>query len=126
MKKTISLFIGLLLIGLAQISAQSIQSTQWKSFFAGGINDTATISFRNDTSIITSSKGMELVRSVFHTSHDTVSINDIDGRIACLDGAGIYKVSIMGNILKFTIITDPCDGRANSLSGREWTKVKKQ
>jgi len=125
MEKSISLLIGVLFIGLTQVNAQSIERTQWKTFFAGHINDTATITFNQDTSIITNSKGMELVRSVFHTSHDTVSINDVAGRIACLDGAGIYKFSSSGNILKLTIISDPCDGRANSLSGREWKKVEK-
>jgi hypothetical protein len=126
MKKLISLAIGFIIIGLTQVHSQSLQGTQWKSFFEGSINDTATFSIMQDSSIITNSKGMELVRSIFHVSHDTASINDVTGMIACLDGAGIYKVSNTGNTLTLTLISDPCDGRANSLSGRKWVKVEKR
>jgi hypothetical protein len=114
----------LLFITLSNVQAQSLQKTRWKSFFAAPINDTATLTINRDTSIISSSKGIELVRSNFRVSHDTVSISDIGGPIACLDEPALYKISNSGTVLKLTIISDPCDGRANSLSGREWIKLE--
>jgi hypothetical protein len=124
MKKYFFLAICLVCMGLLKIQAQSLQSTKWKSLFAAPINDTAILTFNSDASVtITNSKGMELVRSIFHISKDTVSINDVEGPIACPDGAGFYKFTKSGNFLKLMIINDPCDGRANSLSGREWIKV---
>lgn len=124
MKKSILLVFCLACIVFTQIHAQTLQKTEWKSSFAAPINDTATLTFNQDTSIITTSQHMELVRSIFHIYHDTVTIKDIEGPIACGDEEGMYTFTNSGNILKLKLISDPCDGRANSLSGREWVRVK--
>jgi hypothetical protein len=74
---------------------------------------------------MTNSKGREIVRSVFHVSHDTVSIRDIGGDIACGPEVGVYTYHINKNILMLMFVNDPCDGRAHALIGREWVRVKK-
>ena len=125
MKKNICLAACLVLIGFAQTHAQSLQKTQWKSLFAAPINDTAIFTFRQDSSYITNSKGVEIVYSIFHVSHDTVTIKDIGGEIACGDEVGVYTFTMTKNILKLLVVTDPCDGRANSLNGREWVRSRK-
>ena len=125
MTKNICLAACLIFIGFAQTQAQSLQKTQWKSLFAAPINDMAIFSFAKDTSNITNSKGMEIVRSIFHVSHDTVTIKDVSGEIACGDEAGVYTFTITKTTLKLMVVTDPCDGRANSLSGRVWARTKK-
>ncbi|HEY4967798.1 MAG TPA: hypothetical protein VII28_15440 [Puia sp.] len=125
MKKIICLAACLIFIGFAQTQAQSLQKTQWKSFFAAPINDTGIFSFAEDTSNISTGKGAEIVRSVFHVSHDTVTIKDVSGEIACGDEVGVYTFTITKTTLKLMLVTDPCDGRANSLSGRVWERTKK-
>jgi hypothetical protein len=125
MKKTSWLSAFLLCIGLAPTQAQSLQKTKWKSLFAAPINDTATFTFKRDTANITNSKGMEFVYCIFHVSHDTLTIKDIGGQIACTDEVGLYTFAITGKVLKLMVITDPCDGRANSLNGREWVRTRK-
>lgn len=125
MKKIICLAGCLIFIGFTQSHAQSLQKTQWKSLFAAPINDTGIFSFGKDTSNITNSKGAEIVRSVFHVSHDTVTIKDVSGEIACGDETGVYTFTITQTTLKLMVVTDPCDGRANALSGRVWTRDKK-
>jgi hypothetical protein len=125
MKKTIQITICLVFVAVALSQAQSLQKTQWKSLFAAPINDTAIFTFRQDSSYITNSKGVENVYSIFHVSHDTVTIKDIGGEIACGDEVGVYTFTMTKNILKLLVVTDPCDGRANSLNGREWVRSRK-
>jgi hypothetical protein len=125
MKKNICLAVCLVLIGFVQTQAQSLQKTQWKSLFAAPINDTAMFTFARDTSYITNSKGMEIVYSIFRISHDTVTIKDIGGEIACGDEVGVYTFTMTKNILKLLVVADPCDGRVNSLNGREWVRTRK-
>jgi len=123
MKKIIFLTAFLLFIGLSRSQSQSLQNTHWKSLFAAPINDTAIFNFAKDTSNMTSSKGVEIVRSIFHVTNDTLTIKDIGGEIACGDEPGIYTYTITKTTLKLMVVTDPCDGRANSLSGRIWART---
>ena len=67
----------------------------------------------------------EIVRSVFHVSHDTVSIRDIGGDIACGNEVGVYTYRITKNIMKLMFVKDSCEGRAHALIGREWVRAKK-
>ena len=121
MKKIISSC--LLFFGFTCGHAQTIQKTEWKSVLAEPINDTATLNIGNDTSTIANSKGREFVRSIFFVSHDTVIIKDIGGEISCGAETGAYTFTITGNLLKFMLITDRCEGRAKALDGRTWVKA---
>lgn len=125
MKKSILAAACLVFIGFTQSHAQSLQNTHWHTLFSAPINDSATLNIYMDTSNITNSKGIEIVRSIFHVSHDTVTIKDVGGEIACGDEMGVYTFTMTKTTLKLMLVTDACDGRANSLSGRVWTRGKK-
>ncbi len=119
--------LSVLLIAVQNNShAQTITNTVWKSYFGAPINDTATLTIRNDSSSITNSHGMTVVMSTVHVSNDTISIVDVAGPIKCQqDATGIYSYTISGDKLILHVVSDDCDGRANSLSDRQWMKVSK-
>lgn len=121
----IILFLCVITIALQNTSnAQTIQNTVWKSYFADPINDTATLTIATDSITISNSHGMTIVKSTIHVNNDTVTINDVEGAIKCSpDDAGIYSYKISENKLVLHLITDSCDGRANSISDKEWMKA---
>ena len=124
----IILFVCVAMVALHNTSnAQTIQNTVWKSYFADPINDTATLSIASDSIIISNSHGMIVVKSIFHINADTITINDVEGAIKCSpDENGVYHYTLSADKLVLHLISDPCDGRANSISDREWMKVNKQ
>ena len=123
----IILFVCVVMIALHNTSnAQTIQNTVWKSYFADPINDTATLSIVNDSITISNSHGMTVVKSTVHFSSDTITINDVEGAIKCSsDENGVYHYTLSADKLVLHLISDPCDGRANSISDREWMKENK-
>lgn len=107
--------------------AQTIQHTVWKSFFAAPINDTATLSIGTDSLTLSSSHGMALNVAAIKISKDTIEINDVSGPMKCSsDDKGVYNYTITNGTLVLTIISDNCDGRANTISGRQWMVANKQ
>ena len=118
------LFLCIALVALCSTSsAQNIQNTVWKSYFAAPINDTATLVIGNDSITISNSQGMTVVKSTIHVNNDTILINDVGGGVMCpSDEQGVYSYKMTSNKLALHIITDPCDGRANSISDREWLR----
>jgi len=123
----IILFVCVVMLALQNTSnAQTIQNTVWKSYFADPINDTATLSIANDSITISNSHGMTVVKSIFHINADTITINDVEGAIKCSpDENGVYHYTLSADKLGLHLISDPCDGRANSISDREWMKENK-
>ena len=108
-------------------NTQTIQNTVWKSYFADPINDTATLAIGNDSITISNSQGMTVVKSTFHINADTITINDVEGAIKCSpDESGVYHYTLSADKLVLHLISDPCDGRANSISDREWMKENGQ
>jgi hypothetical protein len=124
MKKTM-LLVFFLLFGLAgpQLHAQSLKNTNWKAYFGDPLYDTLTLHIRTDSSFVTDKSGNAVVRSVCKVSADTLSLTDYDGQYACPNATGKYKISITADVLAFTLIDDPCEGRGTSLNGIKWTKV---
>lgn len=122
------IFLCVVMIALQNTShAQTIQNTVWKSYFADPINDTATLTIGNDSVTISNSHGMTVVKSTMHINNDTITINDVDGPIKCSpDDNGVYSYKVSADKLVLHVVNDPCDGRANSISDREWMMVNKQ
>ena len=111
---------------LSQLYAQSIQNTDWKAFIADPLNDTLTIHIRTDSSFVTNRNGEVLVRSSYTIAGDTLTILDYGtGDYVCPDMKGRYKFIRSGDNLAFTLIDDPCEGRAQTLNGSKWTKALK-
>jgi hypothetical protein len=126
--KKIILFIGLFCLRstLFQLHAQSINNSNWKAFFGDPFNDTLTIHIHGDSSFVTKSDGEVLVRSNYTIASDTITISDYGtGEYTCPDMKGKYKINLNGDNLILTLIDDPCEGRANSLSGIKWIKASK-
>jgi hypothetical protein len=106
---------------LFHLQAQSIHNTSWKAFFGDPFQDTLTVHFQTDSSFVTNSKGEILVRSTITVAGDIVTISDYGTeQYNCPDGKGSYKFSRSGDTLVFTLINDPCDGRARTLNGLKW------
>ena len=127
MKKIIS-FISFfcLTASVSCLDAQTINNTNWKTFFGDPFNDTLTIHIHGDSSFVTNSKNEVLVRSSYTLSADTITISDYGGgEYTCPDAKGKYKISLSGDSLIFILIEDPCDGRAQSLNGIKWIKASK-
>lgn len=124
----VALFLSVVMIALPDTSnAQTIQTTVWKSYFAGPINDTATLAIGNDSMTVSNSHGMTIIKSTVHISNDTITINDVEGAMKCSnDDNGVYSYKISADKLILHLITDPCDGRADAIGDREWMRVNKQ
>jgi hypothetical protein len=124
----IILFLCVAMVALQNTSnAQIIQNTVWKSFFAAPINDTATLTIGNDSITISNSHGITMVKSTVRINADTITIKDVDGPIKCSsDENGVYHYTLSADKLVLHLISDLCDGRANSISDREWMKENGQ
>jgi hypothetical protein len=125
--KKIILFTGLFLTAtVSHLHAQSINNNNWKAFFGDPFNDTLIIHIHGDSSFVTKSSGEVLVRSKYTIAHDTLTISDYGtGEYTCPDMDGKYKINLNGDNLILTLIEDPCEGRANSISGLKWIKAPK-
>ena len=126
--KKIILFAGFFCLAstVSHLHAQSLNNTKWKTFFSDPFYDTLTIHIQGDTSFVTKSRGEVLVRSKYTIAGDTLSISDYGtGEYTCPDMKGIYKMNLSTDILIFTFIEDPCEGRAQALNGTKWIKASK-
>ena len=122
MKKIALLSCFCLVAGILRLSAQSLSHTSWKGYFGDPLNDTITLRFLVDEESALSSAGDTLAHSKITFSGDTLRFNDIDGRYACMDMQGVYRFSVQGDVLSFTLVTDPCEGRGN-IASIAWKKV---
>jgi hypothetical protein len=119
----LTLTVFLLVAGLSRTNAQSLINTNWKTYIGGEVNDTLVLHIKTDSSFVTNSMGTVVVRSVCKISGDTLSLTDYDGEYACPSVTGRYKVAQPGEMLVFTLVDDPCDGRANALPNTKWKKA---
>lgn len=123
--KHLSLLLALFLTAglLSRADAQSLVNTNWKAYIGDPVNDTLVLHIVKDSSFVTDRSGTAVVRSVCKIAHDTLSLDDYDGQFACPSMIGRYKVAISGDQLVFTLIDDPCDGRAGALPNTKWMKA---
>ena len=122
MRKLTLLTVVILMATAAGAKAQSLQNTSWKTYF-DSLHDTLTLHIGKDSSVVTTSGGEVVVRSLFKTQKDTLTMSDYEGMYACPGDAGVYKVDQNGGTLNFTLLNDPCAGRSNSLPGTKWIRV---
>jgi hypothetical protein len=109
------LLIFVLAAGSTTASAQtSLKNTAWK-FYVDALHDTLTMHYGADTSFCTSSTGDMIVRSTYKTVGDTVKMKDVDGQYPCMDGEGVYKFVVDGDVLTLLLVTDPCTNRSGAL-----------
>src|ERR1700743_925110 len=92
------LFVFVLGVGSTGLHAQtSLKNTAWK-FYVDALHDTLTMHFGADTSFCTSSTGDLIVRSTYKTVGDTVKMKDVDGQYPCMDGDGVYRYVVDGEV----------------------------
>lgn len=108
---------------LSRADAQSLVNTNWKAYIGDPVNDTLVLHIKADSSFVTDRSGAAVVRSVCKIKGDTLSLDDFDGQYACPSMVGKYKVAQTGDQLVFTLIEDPCDGRAGALPATKWMKA---
>ena len=109
------LFVFVLAAGSTTVRAQtSLKNTAWK-FYVDALHDTLTMHIGVDTSFSTSSAGEIIVRSTYKTVGDTIRIKDVDGQYPCMDGEGVYKFVVDGDVLTFLLVADPCYNRSGAL-----------
>jgi len=118
----VAFFVLILSAAASRLQAQSLTNTAWK-FYVEPLHDTLTMHIGADTSFSTSSSGELIVRSLWKQVKDTVKINDVDGAYPCTAGEGVYRVSIDGDYLLFTMVMDPCNQRADALNGVKFKKA---
>jgi hypothetical protein len=112
---TAVLFVFVLSAGTNTLRAQSsLKNTAWK-FYVDALHDTLVMHIGVDTNTTTSSTGDLVVRSTYKTVGDTIRIKDVDGQYPCMDGEGVYKYVVDGDILTFVLVTDPCTNRSGAL-----------
>jgi hypothetical protein len=112
---TAVLFVFVLSAGTNTLRAQSaLKNTAWK-FYVDALHDTLVMHIGVDTNTTTSSTGDLVVRSTYKTAGDTIKIKDVDGQYPCMDGEGVYKYAVDGDILSFVLVTDPCTNRSGAL-----------
>ena len=109
------LFIFMLAAGSTTVRAQtSLKNTAWK-FYVDALHDTLTMHFGADTSFCSSTTGDIIVRSKYKTVGDTVKMKDVDGQYPCMDGEGVYKFVVDGDVMTFLLVADPCMNRSGAL-----------
>jgi len=109
--------------GTMGLRAQSLKNTNWK-LYIDELHDTITLHIQTDSSYVTQgSNGTVVVRSVWKTVKDSVTMRDVDGQYACPGEAGVYTYAIKEGTLTFFVVGDPCEGRRNSLNGAKWIKL---
>ena len=109
------LFIFMLAAGSTTVRAQtSLKNTAWK-FYVDALHDTLTMHFGVDTSFCSSTTGDIIVRSTYKTVGDTVKMKDVDGQYPCMDGEGVYKFVVDGDVMTFLLVADPCMNRSGAL-----------
>lgn len=101
-----------------------LKNTVWKSYIGGPVSDTMVLRYGTDSSYFQSKKGETMVTSTFTVVGDTVVINDVSGRFACLNQSGRYQFMITGDWIKFDLIQDDCGGRANAMTSSKWQRIK--
>jgi imidazolonepropionase-like amidohydrolase len=65
---------------------------------------------------------VEGIAGEYTLAGDTITLQDDRGRVACLGVPGRHLLALAGDTLRFTLLTDECEGRRNAL-GQPWIRV---
>src|SRR5882672_2815954 len=125
MMKHLTLLLILFFVGtaLSRVQAQSLTNTNWKTYVGDPVMDTLTLHIKADSSFVTATNGTVVVRSLCKVVEDTIWLADFDGQYACPNMTGKYLYTVAADVLSFTLVDDPCDGRAGTLSTNKWKKT---
>ena len=103
----------------------SIRNTAWKFYLQEPINDTTIWRFANDSSLIETKKGENLVYGLFSMAHDTLTFHDEGGLYHCPSfQIAQYKIVIKDDWLTLDLIDDDCIGRSAIINGAKLKRFK--
>lgn len=99
------------------MQAQQLQFSTWTRVDTYLINDTVFLHFNEFTCTNSTSEGL-LVSGTYTEEGNVFTIRDVFGPLACSNSiTGTYTFTIIdGTTLYFTLVSDACTGRANSLT----------
>lgn len=99
------------------MQAQQLQFSTWTRVDTYLINDTVFLHFNEFTFTNSTSEGL-LVSSTYAEEGNVFTVQDVFGPLACSNSiVGTYTFTIIdGTTLYFTLVSDACTGRANSLT----------
>ncbi len=123
MKKLILLIVVSLVAGFYHTTAQSLRNTAWKTYITTA-SDSMTLHIGIDSSWVTTGGGDVVVRSLFHVSKDTLTLDDFDGQYMCPNQKGVYTYTLKDDKLVLNLVNDGCDGRATGINGIVWIRAR--
>lgn len=123
MKKLILLIVVAFVAGVSHTTAQSLRNTAWKTYITTA-SDSMTLHIGIDSSWVTTGGGDVVVRSLFHVSKDTLTLDDFDGQYMCPNQKGVYTYTLKDDKLVLNLVNDGCDGRATGINGIVWIRAR--
>ncbi len=115
--KSISMFLSFLLIP-AIVFAGSFP----KGAYTQKINDAQfNLTLKSDSAFTIELIGQFTVAGTYLVSSDTVIVEDRSGESSC-PTPGKYVWKYENHSLKFTLVSDECEGRARALEAGLWSK----
>jgi hypothetical protein len=84
-----------------------------------------TIKFAEENKILVLRDGEVAAEGQYKINGGEMVITDESGPMSCgEDRPGKYRWHLEGKKLSFTVIEDPCEGRAQALTSLAWTRVE--
>ena len=108
---TLLAFVLVLLLAAPAVTAQSGKFPVG-SYESGPF----TITFKEGGSFEVLHSSGAGVKGTYKISGDNIEFTDVEGDFACPDAVGKYTWKVEAEKLVLTLVSDPCDGRAQALS----------
>jgi hypothetical protein len=103
------------------VFSQTLTNTNWELSFPDGTSN-GFVNFSSDT-LYRSTDGINFSPlSVFQENIDSFIINDIDPSFTSCGTPGSYTFVITNDTLDFTLISDTCTVRINSIANSTWIR----
>jgi hypothetical protein len=124
MKKTLAPLIILIFCITSATHAQ-IQNTRWKGSLIMDSTVGVIWHFDKDTSrVITQSDSSVLETMIYKTEGGFLFLTRVSGISSCEKVTGKYKFDIREEKLYLKAVDDPCQDRADAISGDPYVKIK--
>jgi len=123
MRKIFTLMMIMIAVADLSIYSQTLSNTTWKVYDDSNI---FYLYYHFGTDTISASSDDFAYHNIatYHEYGNNISIVDLDRTNSCPDSdTGIYNFSIQNDILKLTLISDPCEERSIVLSRYQCTRL---
>lgn len=123
MKKKFTLFTFTLVLSSLSVFSQQLPNTTWSVYTSGSALigyfnfDTDTISYSTNFTTYTNS-------ATYLENSGNITIVDLPGKLCPVTDTGKYTFVIQNDTLKFTLVSDPCLSRVNTVTTYYWVRLK--